>query len=84
VPPPLVSYFRQYRPLIFVELNYFEAVAIPRTLDAPDDALIPTELFEQIKDATLLCQICSTVYDNPTNVRSCLHKFCSGCIEYYN
>jgi len=84
VRPLLVSYFRQYRALFVVELNYFEAVAMPRALDAPDDALISPELFEQIKDATLLCQICSTVYDNPTNVRSCLHKFCSGCIEHYN
>jgi hypothetical protein len=59
-------------------------VAAPRVLDSPDDGIIDLALFEQIKDATLLCQICATVYDNPRIIRQCLHKFCLGCIEHYN
>lgn len=59
-------------------------VAKPRFLTEPDDSEITPELFHAIKDATLLCQICATVYDKPHNVRACLHKFCEGCIDHYN
>jgi hypothetical protein len=66
------------------DLNFLDIVAGPRKLEKPDDTLISPDLFESIKDQTLLCQICATVYDDPHNVRQCLHKFCQGCIEHYN
>jgi hypothetical protein len=38
-----------------LDLNLFEAVAAPRVLNVSDDSIITPELFEAIKDSTLLC-----------------------------
>jgi len=32
----------------------------------------------------LVCPICQEMLNNPFNVRTCLHRFCSECIETYN
>ena len=37
------------------DLNIFEAVAQPRLLDKPDDSIISPELFDAIKESSLLC-----------------------------
>ena len=47
-----------------------------------EDELIDGEMFEKMKE-TILCPVCTNVYKNPVNVRLCLHKFCSDCIENY-
>ena len=39
--------------------------------------------FDKLKEH-LLCPVCTDVYKQPQNVRLCLHKFCTRCIEDYN
>lgn len=51
--------------------------------DTTENNMIDVETFEKLKE-TLLCSVCADVYKDPMNVRQCLHKFCSQCIEDYN
>ena len=56
----------------------------PRILDASEsDEYISADLFEKIKESSLLCQICTGIYDEPKSAGSCLHKFCKRCIDQY-
>ena len=56
----------------------------PRTLLANEgDEYIGLELFEMLKEDSLLCQICTGIYYEPKSAGSCLHKFCKGCIDQY-
>jgi hypothetical protein len=65
----------------------------PRILEAPDEHqniandpkdedFIDMDLFAQIKEL-ILCPVCYDVMKDPLNVKMCLHKFCSNCIENY-
>ena len=51
--------------------------------DTTENQVVTATYFEDLKEG-LLCSVCADVYMNPLNVRSCLHKFCSTCIEDYN
>ena len=51
--------------------------------DTTESQVITATYFDELKEG-LLCSVCADVYMNPLNVRSCLHKFCSNCIEDYN
>lgn len=56
----------------------------PRILDVGEgDELINANLFELIKENSLLCQICTGVYCEPKSSGACLHKFCKSCIDQY-
>lgn len=61
-----------------------EAEKDPQKLDSDEDEeIIDMELFSQIKEL-ILCPVCYDVMKDPLNVKMCLHKFCSNCIENYS
>ena len=67
----------------YQNLNYYQMACKPRVLlpsKEDDDDYIDMDLFQKIKEASLLCPVCTDVYKHPLNVRQCLHKFCSECI----
>jgi len=39
---------------------------------------------DRIIKETLRCNICLQIFDEPVNMKNCLHKFCKKCIEQYN
>lgn len=56
----------------------------PRTLESNEgDEYISLDLFEKVKENSLLCQICTGIYFEPKSAGSCLHKFCKSCIDQY-
>ena len=56
----------------------------PRKLRGSEgDEYISLDLFEKIKENSLLCQICTGIYFEPKSAGSCLHKFCKSCIDQY-
>ena len=56
----------------------------PRKLDSSKgDEYISLDLFEKIKENSLLCQICTGIYFEPKSAGNCLHKFCKSCIDMY-
>ena len=55
-----------------------------RTLESNEgDEYISLDLFEKVKENSLLCQICTGIYFEPKSAGSCLHKFCKSCIDQY-
>ena len=56
----------------------------PRTLQNQEgEELIDLQMFEMIKENSLLCQICTGIYFKPKSAGNCLHKFCEACIDRY-
>lgn len=53
------------------------------SLGGDDDDYIDIELFNKIKEV-LQCPVCFDIFKHPVNVKPCLHKFCTECIEVYN
>jgi len=55
-----------------------------RTLQSNEgEDFIGVDLFNMLKEHSLLCQICTGIYYEPKSAGSCLHKFCKGCIDMY-
>ena len=56
----------------------------PRILKKDEgEEYISLDLFEKVKENSLLCQICTGIYFEPKSAGNCLHKFCKGCIDMY-
>lgn len=70
----------------YINLNYYQMACKPRLIEEEedDDEEIDLSLFYKLKEGALLCPVCYDVFKNPVNVKQCLHKFCSQCIEDYN
>jgi len=47
------------------------------------DEILTKKIFDEIKKL-ITCPICLDIVKEPVNVKTCLHKFCSECIEKYN
>jgi hypothetical protein len=51
--------------------------------ESDESASVDLSLFRQIKEL-LHCPVCYDVLKDPLNVKMCLHKFCSNCIENFS
>ena len=64
--------------------NYWEIAASARKIIDPLKIEIDSNKIERIVKEILSCVICLQIYDTPTNIKKCLHKFCKKCAEDYH
>lgn len=67
-----------------IGLTCYESVCKPREITNNANLSISTSQIERIIKEILTCSICYEIYQDPVNMKSCLHKFCKKCIEDYN
>ena len=65
-------------------LSCYEVVCSPRRIKDEDKVVITEDKINRILREVLRCNICYQIYDNPVNIKSCVHTFCKTCIEDYN
>ncbi len=67
-------------------LNLYQVVCKPRVIvneAQEENEYIDMSLFSSIKEM-IHCPVCFDILKEPLNVKMCLHKFCSKCIENYS
>lgn len=66
-------------------LNYYEVVASKRSVDTDFSKIeiSKNQILRIFKDV-FRCSICLSIFNEPVNIKNCLHKFCKKCIEDYN
>lgn len=52
-------------------------------MNSLDDIKFSNEQIERLIREVFRCSICLNIYEDPVNIRNCLHKFCRKCIEEY-
>lgn len=67
-----------------IGLTCYESICKPREITKIANLSISTSQIERIIKEILTCSICYEIYQDPVNMKSCLHKFCKKCIEDYN
>ena len=67
-----------------IGLSCYETVCKPREITSIEGIDISPSQIERITKEILTCSICYEIYQDPVNIKSCLHKFCKKCIEDYN
>lgn len=56
----------------------------PREIKDVNKINIDIKKIDRIIKETLRCNICLQIFQEPVNIKNCLHKFCKKCIEEYN
>ena len=64
-----------------IGLSCYETVCKPREITNIEGINISPSQIERITKEILTCSICFGIYQDPVNIKSCLHKFCKKCIE---
>ena len=70
--------------VINIGLSYFEMICKPRLIVDEGKVSFSKEMIQKIIKEILRCNICLQIYNEPYNIKNCLHKFCKKCIEDYN
>lgn len=67
-----------------IGLTCYESICAPRQIIDINKLKFSENQLERIVKEILRCSICYEIYQDPVNIKSCLHKFCKKCIEDYN
>jgi len=70
--------------IITLALSYYEIACTPRLINKTKLLEIKPEKIHKIIKEILTCNICLQIYNDPVNIKNCLHKFCRRCIEDFN
>ncbi len=70
--------------IIKLGLSFYELACQPREIIDTEKVSIDNKKIERVIKDILRCNICLQIYEDPVNIKSCLHKFCKKCIEDYN
>ena len=65
-------------------MSPYELICKPRQILDIDKLEFPIYKLPTIIRETLRCSICLEIFNDPVNIKNCLHKFCRRCIEDYN
>ena len=65
-------------------LTCYETLCKPREINSNHTIKFTSSQIERILNEILHCNICNDIYQEPVNIKNCLHKFCKKCIEDYN
>ena len=65
-------------------LSCYETLCKPREINSNHTIRFTSSQIERILNEILHCNICNDIYQEPVNIKNCLHKFCKKCIEDYN
>lgn len=65
-------------------LSYYEVLAPPRIINDIEKIVFDKSQIEQLIKDVFRCSICLNIFEEPVNIKNCLHKFCKKCIEEYN
>ena len=65
-------------------ISAFESVCLPRIILNEETMEISDEKIDKILKEILKCSICYEIFEEPVNLKNCLHKFCKKCIGDYN
>ena len=68
----------------FAKISPFESVCLPRKILNENEMEISNEKIDKIIKEILRCSICYEIFEDPVNIKNCLHKFCKKCIGDYN
>ena len=67
-----------------IGLTAYETVCSPREISDESKISFSKEQINKVIEEVLRCNICYNLFQNPVNVKGCLHKFCKNCImDYY-
>ena len=67
-----------------IGLTCFESVCLPREIINEDKLNFTDIQISKIIKEILRCSICYEIFNEPVNIKNCLHKFCKKCIGDYN
>lgn len=70
--------------LTFKGLTFYELCCKPREIKDINKINFDFKKIDRIIKETLRCNICLQIFQEPVNMKSCLHKFCKKCIQEYN
>lgn len=70
--------------IIPIGLSYYEMIAASRQITDISKISLSSNQIECIIKDVFKCGICLSIFNDPVNIKSCLHKFCKRCIEDYN
>ena len=68
----------------FAFITPFESICQPRIILNENEMEISNEKIDKIIKEILRCSICYEIFEDPVNIKNCLHKFCKKCIGDYN
>ena len=68
----------------FAKITPFESICQPRIILNENEMEISKEKIDKIIKEILRCSICYEIFEDPVNIKNCLHKFCKKCIGDYN
>ena len=68
----------------FAKITPFESICQPRIILNENEMEISNEKIDKIIKEILRCSICYEIFEDPVNIKNCLHKFCKKCIGDYN
>ena len=68
----------------FAFITPFESVCLPRIILNEEEMEISNKKIDRIIKEILKCSICFEIFEDPVNLKNCLHKFCKKCIGDYN
>ena len=67
-----------------IGLTCFESICLPREIINEDKLNFTDNQISKIIKEILRCSICYEIFNEPVNIKNCLHKFCKKCIGDYN
>ncbi len=62
----------------------YDLVCAPRQIKDIKKVNFDLHKIPNIIRDTLRCSICLEIFNDPVNIKNCLHKFCRKCVEDYN
>ena len=67
-----------------IGLTAYETICSPREISDESKISFTKDQINRVIEEVLRCNICYNLFQNPVNVKGCLHKFCKSCImDYY-
>ena len=67
-----------------IGLTPYETVCSPRLILSENKVKFTKPQIERVINEMLRCSICYDIFNDPVNLKKCLHKFCKKCIGDYN
>jgi len=64
-------------------LTYYEFAAKGRQILNIDRLNFTYQQIEKVIKEIFTCSFCMDIFNEPVNIKNCLHKFCKKCIENY-
>lgn len=78
------SYIYEISKFLGFGLSYYESVCQPRKIKDISKIQIGEDKIYKIIGEIFTCTFCMSVFNDPVNLKNCLHKFCKKCIQEYN